>query len=189
MLRLKTRQLGFTIVELLIVIVVIGILASITIVSYNGIQARASDAKIRTAATQIEKALQLYVSYTAKLPVGGSGSTTVADSTGCTNGSSGWFAKGTWYVCAVEDDLLSQSLIPATLIPSLPKNKKVGATSGTQTFMGYDCGANGYTLLWYLDAPTAQDIASYDSVAATCGYGTSLRDSYGMQAGRIIRFS
>ena len=32
---------GFTIVELLIVIVIIGILAAITIVAYNGITARA----------------------------------------------------------------------------------------------------------------------------------------------------
>jgi prepilin-type N-terminal cleavage/methylation domain-containing protein len=36
------KQTGFTIVELLIVIVVIGILAAITIVAYNGIQQRAS---------------------------------------------------------------------------------------------------------------------------------------------------
>lgn len=35
------KQTGFTIVELLIVIVVIGILAAITIVAYNGIQERA----------------------------------------------------------------------------------------------------------------------------------------------------
>jgi prepilin-type N-terminal cleavage/methylation domain-containing protein len=35
------KQIGFTIVELLIVIVVIGILAAITIVAYNGIQERA----------------------------------------------------------------------------------------------------------------------------------------------------
>jgi prepilin-type N-terminal cleavage/methylation domain-containing protein len=34
----KQKQRGFTIVELLIVIVVIGILAAITIVAYNGIQ-------------------------------------------------------------------------------------------------------------------------------------------------------
>lgn len=39
------RQKGFTIVELLIVIVVIGILASITIVAFNGIQARSQAAK------------------------------------------------------------------------------------------------------------------------------------------------
>ena len=41
---IKTRQKdsGFTIVELLVVIVVIGILAAITIVSYTGITARAN---------------------------------------------------------------------------------------------------------------------------------------------------
>lgn len=37
----ETRAAGFTIVELLIVVVVIAILAAITIVSYNGIQERA----------------------------------------------------------------------------------------------------------------------------------------------------
>ena len=37
----RGRETGFTIVELLIVIVVIGILAAITIVAYNGIQERA----------------------------------------------------------------------------------------------------------------------------------------------------
>ena len=38
---MKKTKSGFTIVELLIVIVVIGILAAITIVAYNGIQSRA----------------------------------------------------------------------------------------------------------------------------------------------------
>lgn len=45
---MKTKQTGFTIVELLIVIVVIGILAAITIVAYNGVQARAHDAAVRS---------------------------------------------------------------------------------------------------------------------------------------------
>ncbi len=39
-----TKQTGFTIVELLIVIVVIGILAAITIVAYNGVQQKATNA-------------------------------------------------------------------------------------------------------------------------------------------------
>jgi general secretion pathway protein G len=51
---------GFTIVELLVVIVVIAILAAITVVAYNGIQARARD-NIRYAdAKAIMKALELY---------------------------------------------------------------------------------------------------------------------------------
>lgn len=41
-------QAGFTIVELLIVIVIIGILAAITVVAYNGIQNRANDTAIQS---------------------------------------------------------------------------------------------------------------------------------------------
>ena len=51
---------GFTIVELLIVIVVIGILAAITIVSFNGVTARARDTQRVQDAENIVKALEIY---------------------------------------------------------------------------------------------------------------------------------
>ena len=50
---------GFTIVELLIVIVVIGILAAITIVSYNGIQNRAYDTSVQSDLNAIAKKISL----------------------------------------------------------------------------------------------------------------------------------
>lgn len=51
---------GFTIVELLIVIVVIGILAAITIVAYNGVQQRARDTKRIDDIGKIATAMQLW---------------------------------------------------------------------------------------------------------------------------------
>jgi prepilin-type N-terminal cleavage/methylation domain-containing protein len=51
---------GFTIVELLIVIVVIGILAAITIVAYNGIQARANAVTLQADLSNAAKKLKLY---------------------------------------------------------------------------------------------------------------------------------
>lgn len=58
-----THRKGFTIVELLIVIVIIAILAAITAVSYNGIQARARDATRLQDAKSIEKGLRQYLAY------------------------------------------------------------------------------------------------------------------------------
>lgn len=47
---------GFTIVELLIVIVVIAVLAAVTTVAYNGLQTRAQNAKIASDISILQKA-------------------------------------------------------------------------------------------------------------------------------------
>lgn len=54
----QTKSRGFTIVELLIVIVVIAILAAITIVAYNGIQNRAKTSAGQSAANSVIKKLE-----------------------------------------------------------------------------------------------------------------------------------
>jgi prepilin-type N-terminal cleavage/methylation domain-containing protein len=56
----KSNQRGFTIVELLIVIVVISILTAITVVAYNGVQNRARTVAAQSAANNVQKKAEAY---------------------------------------------------------------------------------------------------------------------------------
>jgi prepilin-type N-terminal cleavage/methylation domain-containing protein len=59
---------GFTIVELLIVVVIIAIISSIAIVAYSGIQSRARESKDRDAANSITQYLETYSVVNGGLP-------------------------------------------------------------------------------------------------------------------------
>ncbi len=105
------KQTGFTIVELLIVIVIIGILAAITIVAYNGIQNRARASAAQSLASQANKKVMAYQasegSYPADLSTAGVTDTTDLQysvnngsnpATYCltaTNGSMSYFSSST----------------------------------------------------------------------------------------------
>ena len=62
------KDRGFTIVELLIVIVVIAILAAITIVAYNGIQNRAKTSSGQSLANTIVKKAEAYNTVESAYP-------------------------------------------------------------------------------------------------------------------------
>ena len=84
---MNKKVYGFTIVELLIVIVVIAILAAISIAAYTNIQQRAKNTAIINAASQSLKMIEAYIAANGTYPAKGSQvySCITADS-GCHSG-------------------------------------------------------------------------------------------------------
>lgn len=64
----QDKNAGFTIVELLIVIVVIAILASITVVAYSGIQSRANDTAVQSDLRNISQQIEIYYAENGHYP-------------------------------------------------------------------------------------------------------------------------
>lgn len=65
---LKQKDQGFTIVELLIVIVVIGILAALVVTTFTGIQQRARDTERETDIKAIHGQVEAYYAQQGKYP-------------------------------------------------------------------------------------------------------------------------
>lgn len=179
---------GFTIVELLIVIVVIAILAAISVVAYNGIQARANDSRIKSAAGQVEKAIQLYVAEYGSFPVGLGWYSVNPTGNDCPSSAGGWAAKSAYaHNCTLEYVLNEKKLLPDNFMLHLPGNKAQGASSGAQTIMLYRCtpvGANYFVLFWYLESPSAEDQSTLSSIKTQCSLGGV---DYGMRGAKLIR--
>ncbi len=68
MFSLKKQSKGFTIVELLIVIVIIGILATLVIVTFTGIQQKARDSQRQTDIGALNSHIAAYYSETGTYP-------------------------------------------------------------------------------------------------------------------------
>lgn len=105
-----STTLGFTIVELLIVIVVIGILAAITIVAFNGISGQAKDTERKAELSSIQKALERY-------RIDNGGYPTCASTPGTNLGTYTLTASTAQYCLA--DDLVPKYL---SAIPADPTN-------------------------------------------------------------------
>ncbi len=86
------KAYGFTIVELLIVIVVIAILAAVSIVAYTGIQVRARDTARQSDIRQVQKLVELYYAENGQYPItasniGTGSATTVRTDANCSGGT------------------------------------------------------------------------------------------------------
>jgi len=167
-LRTKGKD-GFTIVELLIVIVIIGILAALIIVIYGGIQQRANNSQTLSVLNDYVKATRAYAADNNKYPEPSAGAivfscvgvgypagkclnVSAGAPTSC--GGFGAVAEGpTWYNDAVKPYLGDKSPTPSLqVIPCVGvsvtgaaflSNFPTGAARIYYVLSGTNCGAPG----------------------------------------------
>jgi prepilin-type N-terminal cleavage/methylation domain-containing protein len=179
MQRIKT---GFTIVELIVVVAVIGVLASIVMVNYSGAQAKARDTKRISQLTSIAEAITSYrLKYNDQL-------TSATCAGGYNAGGSGWFNYiGTNYT----KDILSCLTDVGYLDKSYVDPFGCGSTGGANA-PGYTCKRTGYSYMkstctisgqtvtvMMARLETQGDVADLQGANALCS-SSSYATSYGM---------
>ncbi len=129
------KQTGFTIVELLIVIVVIGILAAIVIVAYNGVQTRATNGSKISELKAWQKIFETYRAQVGNYPAMADGGYCLGDNFPSGSGGGGvprcrdWnYSGSSGYLQSTNTSLLTELAQVATLPTSTkqPVNGTVG---------------------------------------------------------------
>ena len=188
------RQRGFTIVELIIVIVVLGILATITSVLYLGAQKQARDIKNIDGMHKLADAIELFIAKNQHFPAGGYGANAyIGTDTECDSTGKNGFAGHNMYKCAVEDTLVASGYLPAGFSANLSPNKNYGYTNGQAALMVYIVSATKAIVMTSMENQTTQDAANFSAELVKCyGYdpGSSYAQlAYNMKNGVCISFS
>lgn len=163
------KQGGFTIVELLIVIVVIGILAAITVVAFTGVQGRAHDTTILADMRGLKTKLEAFrIDNNSLYPAGGSSATGLASLE--FRASKGAYAVSTtttsnlWYCRATDQTrfgvvALSKSGKIFTVTSAAEPREYTGATAWSTT--ASNCGI--------IESGLTGEYAAYTSTDTTTG--------------------
>lgn len=171
---------GFTIVELLIAIVVIGILSAIAVTASNGVQTQARNAAMLRGMDTVEKALRLYAQRNDGFPnptelTGGGASNTYAciqptsggwpvqDGLAATECLAGATGITTGYSTVVQQAIL-------TSVSKVPDTSNVTVSAGGQSARG---------IMYIYINPAAASLLYYIRGDQTCGRGTKMNTSPG----------
>lgn len=152
---MRGARRGFTIVELLIVVVVIAILAAVTIVSYAGITQRAKSAKIQQEVCQVANKIEEYYATNGVYPktqsttlTAGGGSVRV--DANCTSPESALVYKGSDWVPDINTPL--------------PQSDGSTGSRGDRGCYVYQSDGTSYILSAWNMAPAAQTGTMYRRV-------------------------
>ena len=146
--RIKTQK-GFTLIELMIVVAIIGILAAVALPAYQDYTVRAKVSEIVLAASSCRTGISETVQNSNVTNLG----TTL--STACTVASTKFVTSGMASSAGVVSIVGNQTNLSAltagtntlTLIPMISGAALVAASDGGKTVEGWKCGGTGTTIL------------------------------------------
>jgi type II secretory pathway pseudopilin PulG len=167
---LTRRTAAFTIVELLVIIGVIGVLSTVGLVAYNGVQARARDTTRMSDLDRVADALAVYESENATYLEAGSGC-------GANGNGQGWLTyEGGAYVKSITNCLKDAGYLPDTVKDPSGGNGTSTPASG-YAYMKYHCGS-GASKRAFVYAKLERTPQSATATDGTCS--DTLDTSYGM---------
>ena len=138
---MKVNKSGFTLVEMIMVVAVLAILVTISVVAYNGSQARSRDAKRKVDITNIVKALELYYADNGTYPIT-SGTVSVIGTYWYSSGDASWTTFSNTLTTAKAIDVLPVDPINNASSPL------TAAGRGYAYYTGPRCGSTAGQ--WYV---------------------------------------
>lgn len=154
------KRSGFTLVELLIVIAIIGILTSIGLVSFNSSQIKSRDAKRKTHLAQVADSLELYYNDKGKYPASNAGGQIMGCGAGATT------------VCTWGETAFSNTTTGTIYMTKLP-------TDPSANTYFYKSSGNNKMYQLYARLENTQD-KSIITTTVNCGTGNC---NYGVSSG------
>jgi len=177
-----STQSGFTIVELLIVIVVIGILAAITIVAYNGVTQNAKIASINADLENASKQIRLYQVTNGMYPTSVDCSASPAANSICLRSSQGNTFAGLSSINTTSPQSFCVSVTNGSLsyYTSQDQTPSVGTCSTMSGLIGW----------WKFDGDTSDSSGNNNTpvnngATLTAGQNGQQNDAFNMNGGDI----
>jgi len=198
----RFRQNGFTIVELLIVVVVIGILAAVVLVAYNGVQRNAVASvmkeSVQSAGTKMKFANADTESYPTTLPsdlkapagIGFALATVATSKEFCINVTSQRYADLSWHTDqtgTLQSGLCSGAVITASIVGDYGTASSTPVTS-VVTVQGSPVTTNGTATNFKIktDEAWTNITLSWNAIPSATQYEIQTRDSAGSWAARRV---
>ena len=153
------KQAGFTLVELMVVVAIIGILAAVVYANFNDARAQSRDKARMVALKEAQLSLEFYKAQYGRYPEAGCGATATQ-----------WAGPGTGTGSFVECDAYMTGMVPEFL-PQLPRDPSRETQSGIGFYYRTNASGSAYKLMSY-EAVEQIETVGYSDEFARCPSAT-----------------